>query len=229
MCGMGKTGTMHAWEQEGIRGPDIQTIGKALGAGFVPLSGVLLNQRIFDALAGGTGILAHGHTFQAHPTACAAALAVQKIIKRDNILENVKAMGSVLERELSHEMAGLPYVGDIRGRGLFWAVEFMLDPRTKTPFPVEHNFSNRIVEVSVELGLNVLGNIGKTGDIDVELIIISPPYIVCEKEIVEIVGRLRQAVDIVSTEYQELHGRESVGLALALNGVEEIQQYRSAL
>lgn len=65
MCGMGKTGTMHAWEQEGIRGPDIQTIGKALGGGFVPLSGVLLHQKIFEALANGSKGLLHGHTFQA--------------------------------------------------------------------------------------------------------------------------------------------------------------------
>lgn len=203
---MGKTGTMHAWEQEGIRGPDIQTIGKALGAGFVPLSGVLLNQKIFDALASGTGILAHGHTFQAHPTACAAALAVQKIIKRDNVLENVKAMGRVLEQSLNREMAALEYVGDIRGRGLFWAVEFLLDPVNKTPFPVEHNFSNRIVEVAAELGLNVLGNIGKTGEIDVELIIVAPPYIVNQKEIVEIVRRLKESTEIVAQEYRQVHG-----------------------
>lgn len=64
MCGMGKTGTMHAWEQEGIRGPDIQMIGKALGGGFIPLSAVLLHQGVFDTLAGGSGALAHGHTFQ---------------------------------------------------------------------------------------------------------------------------------------------------------------------
>jgi adenosylmethionine-8-amino-7-oxononanoate aminotransferase len=228
---MGKTGTMHAWEQEGISGPDIQTIGKALGAGFVPLSGVLLNQRIFDALVGGTGILAHGHTFQAHPTACAAALAVQKIIKRDNVLENVKVMGKVLERELNEEMAGLPYVGNVRGRGLFWAVEFMLDPVKKTPFQVKDNFSNRIVEVAVQLGLNVLGNIGKTGDIDVELIIISPPYIVNKEEIREIVKRLRLSVDIVAREYQDLHGTRILKEeALEAGGLEgEIQEFRSTL
>jgi adenosylmethionine-8-amino-7-oxononanoate aminotransferase len=205
MCGMGKTGTMHAWEQEGIRGPDIQTIGKALGGGFVPLSGVLLNQKIFNSLAGGSGVLAHGHTFQAHPTACAAALAVQKIIKRDQILENVKAMGKILERELYHELSDLPHVGDIRGSGLFWAVEFILDPIKKTSFPVELKFCDRIVEVAVELGLNVLGNLGKTGEIDVELIIISPPYIVNENEIKSIVGLLKEAVCIVTDEYRVDH------------------------
>ena len=223
---MGKTGTMHAWEQEGIRGPDIQTIGKALGGGFVPLSGVLLNQKIFDALAAGTGILAHGHTFQAHPIACAAALTVQRIIKRDHILENVKAMGEVLERELFKQMSGLPFVGDIRGRGLFWAVEFILDPIEKAAFPIEHKFSDRIVEVAVELGLNVLGNLGKTGDIDVELIIISPPYIVTEDEIKSIVRLLRKAAGIATEEHVAKYGTRKVKEIIAQP---ESVAYRSAL
>jgi adenosylmethionine-8-amino-7-oxononanoate aminotransferase len=199
---MGKTGTMHAWEQDGIDGPDIQMIGKALGGGFVPLSGVLLRQKIFDGIAGGTQVLAHGHTFQAHPTACAAALAVQRIIKRDDILGNVKAMGRCLESELRQQLGHLPYVGDIRGRGLFWAVEFILDPRTKSPFPREHNFSNRIVEIAAELGLNVLGNLGKTGELDVELVIISPPYIVTRSEIEAIVDILKTAVGGVTRDYE---------------------------
>ena len=194
---------MHAWEQEGINGPDIQMVGKALGAGFVPISGVLLRQKVFDGIAGGTQILAHGHTFQAHPTACAAALAVQRIIKRERILENVQAMGQSLELELRQQLRHLPYVGDIRGRGLFWAVEFVLDTATKTPFPREHNFSNRIVEVAAELGLNVLGNLSKAGEIDVELVIICPPYIVTREEIKTIVELLKTAVGIVTKEYEQ--------------------------
>ncbi|KFY53122.1 hypothetical protein V496_07889 [Pseudogymnoascus sp. VKM F-4515 (FW-2607)] len=200
MCGMGKTGTMHAWEQEGIS-PDIQTIGKALGGGFVPLSGVLLNQKIFDTLAGGTGVLAHGHTFQAHPTACAAALAVQKIIKRDNILNNVKAMGQLLQAELHREISQLPHVGNIRGRGLFWAVEFMLDPAKKTAFSAKDNFSNRIVEVAGQLGLDILGTLGKTGLYDMDFVIIAPPYIVTASEIKIIVKLLKKAICMVVDDF----------------------------
>lgn len=200
MCGMGKTGTLHAWEQEGIS-PDIQTIGKALGGGFVPLSGVLLNQKIFDTLAGGTGVLAHGHTFQAHPTACAAALAVQKIIKRDNILNNVKAMGQLLQAELHREISRLPHVGNIRGRGLFWAVEFMLDPAKKTAFSTKDNFSNRIVDVAGQLGLDILGTLGKTGLYDMDFVIIAPPYIVTASEIKIIVKLLRKAICMVVDDF----------------------------
>ncbi len=198
MCGMGKTGTMHAWEQEDIDGPDIQMIGKALGGGFVPLSAVLLNQKIFDGIAQGTQVLAHGHTFQAHPTACAAALAVQRIMKRDCILDNVKAMGCCLEAELRQELAHLPHVANIRGRGLFWAVEFLRDPASKTPFLVEDHFSDRIVDAAAEMGLNILGNLGKTGLIDVELVIIAPPYIVTEAEIHAIVQLLKKAIHVVT-------------------------------
>lgn len=215
MCGIGKTGTMHAWEQDCIDRTDIQMIGKALGGGFVPLSGVLLRQKAFDGIAAGTQVLAHGHTFQAHPTACAAALAVQHIIKRDGVLDNVKVMGRYLESELRQQLDHLPYVGDIRGRGLFWAVEFMLDTTTKTPFPRERNFSNRIVEVAAELGLNVLGNLGKTGELDVELVIVSPPYIVSKAEVKSIVDLLRNAIKIVTEEYELQYcrsGRRAHGL-----------------
>lgn len=177
-------------------------IGKALGAGFVPLSGVLLNRRVFNGLAGGSRVLAHGHTFQAHPIACAAALAAQKIIKRDHIMDNVRAMGRCLEAELRREIGPLPYVGDIRGRGLFWAVEFMLDPGDKVPFPAGSGFSDDIVDLAAAKGLNILGNLGKTGEIDVELCIVSPPYIVSEAEVEEIVRRLKEAILAAAQEYQ---------------------------
>ncbi|KAB8204092.1 pyridoxal phosphate-dependent transferase [Aspergillus parasiticus] len=121
ICRMGKTGTMHAWEQKQIRGPDIQTIGKALGAVFVPLSGVLLQEKIFQALSSGSGGLAHGHTFQIFLFMEHLMLEERKIIKRDNLIERFEYMGQKLEALLRKEIGPLPLVGDIRGRGLFWA------------------------------------------------------------------------------------------------------------
>ncbi|XEV05501.1 hypothetical protein FSHL1_010788 [Fusarium sambucinum] len=108
MCGMGKL-----------------MIGKALGGGFIPLSGVLLRSNIFDAIAEGSGGLARGPRFQAHPVTCAAALEVQRIIRDEHILTNIQRMGAVLERLLKDNIGQLDSVGDIRGRGLFWAVEFV--------------------------------------------------------------------------------------------------------
>jgi adenosylmethionine-8-amino-7-oxononanoate aminotransferase len=139
---------------------------------------------------------------QAHPTACAAAIAVQKIIKRDNLLDNVKEMGTLLESELRSQLSDLPYVGDIRGRGLFWAVEFVADTKEKNPFGVEDNFSNRIVETAMELGLNILGNLGETGKYYIDLVIISPPYIINQTEVRKIVELLKEAVLKVSDDYR---------------------------
>ncbi|ETS81093.1 hypothetical protein PFICI_06095 [Pestalotiopsis fici W106-1] len=194
MCGMGKTGTMHAWEQEDMRGPDIQTIGKALGGGFIPLSGVLLHHKIFDALSNGSKGLAHGHTFQAHPVACAAALAVQKAIENEKLLENVVAMGAVLEGLLKEHITPLNVVGDVRGRGLFWSVEFMLDGHERVPLPIESNFGARVVDRALNLGLNILGNLGQTGSVYVDHVILSPAYVVTEEELRQIVSLLRTAI-----------------------------------
>lgn len=211
MCGMGKCGTTHAWEQEGISGPDIQTIGKALGGGFVPLSGVLATRKVFEAVEKGSGVLAHGHTFQAHPTACAAAVEVQKIVARENLLDNVVQMGLLLEQELKIQITSLPFVADIRGRGLFWAVEFMQNPERRVPFERNANYSNQVVKVARGLGLNILGNLGDCGDIHVEHILLSPPYIVNAEEIREIVKRLKLAVQLVDREFSSAREPLEVG------------------
>ncbi|KAM0327058.1 hypothetical protein ACHAQA_006181 [Verticillium albo-atrum] len=202
MCGMGKTGTVHAWEQEGISGPDLQTVGKALGGGFVPLSGVFLHEKIFDALKAGSGGLAHGHTFQAHPAACAGAIEVQRIIQKENLLDNVVRMGKVLGRLLREQLGCLEFVGDVRGRGLFWAVEFMQDPQTREPFGPEAKFCDQVVVRALDLGLNILGNLGTTGEVHVEHVIMSPPYVVTEEELGRMVAILREAIMYVIVRFR---------------------------
>lgn len=125
MSGMGRCGTVHAWEQEGVV-PDIQTIGKGLGGGYAAVAGLLINEKIVQAIDKGTGAFRHGQTYQGHPIACAAALAVQKIIKEDGLLKNVKAMGALIQALLTHRLHDHPYVGDIRGKGLFWGVSLVI-------------------------------------------------------------------------------------------------------
>lgn len=121
MSGMGRCGTLHAWEQEGVV-PDIQTIAKGLGGGYAPISGVLIAEHIVQTMDKGTGAFRHFQTYQGHPIACAAALAVQRVIQEENLLENVKKMGDYLEKGLKERLGGHPHVGDIRGKGLFWGV-----------------------------------------------------------------------------------------------------------
>jgi len=121
MCGMGRSGTLHAWEQEGVV-PDVQTIGKGLGGGYAAVAGVLVGPKVVRALEKGSGAFAHGQTYQGHPVACAAGLEVQRIISEDRLVENVAKRGAYLERLLKARLADHPNVGDIRGKGLFWGV-----------------------------------------------------------------------------------------------------------
>jgi len=121
MSGMGRTGTLHAWEQEGIV-PDLQTIAKGLGAGYAPIGALLINERVVNAFKDGSGSFQHSQTYQGHPIACAAAFEVQQVIKDDNLLHNVNEMGEYLGKLMEEKLGNHKNVGQIRGRGLFWGV-----------------------------------------------------------------------------------------------------------
>ncbi|HUN44646.1 MAG TPA: aspartate aminotransferase family protein [Acetobacteraceae bacterium] len=194
MCGMGRTGTMHAWEQEGIA-PDLQVVAKGLGGGYQPIGGVLIGRKIVAAINAGSGGFMHGHTYQAHPVACAAALEVQRIIRGDNLLANVRAMGARLETALTERFGNHRHVGDIRGRGLFWALEFVTDRATKQEFDPALKLNERVKREALARGVAIYpmgGTIdGKRGD----HVVIAPPYIATASDIDTIVARLGDAVD----------------------------------
>ena len=114
--------------------PDIQVIAKGLGGGYQPIGGILVHGRVIEALSKGSGTFKHGHTYQAHPVACAAALAVQEVIRDEKLLDNTKAMGALLEQGLVERLGNHAHVGDIRGRGLFWAVELVKDRASKAVY-----------------------------------------------------------------------------------------------
>ena len=194
MCGMGRSGSMHAWEQEGIT-PDIQVIAKGLGGGYQPIGGILIADRIVQALANGSGGFLHGQTYQAHPVACAAALEVQKIIREDRLVDNVRAMGVKLELALTERFGNHRHIGDIRGRGLFWAIELVTDRASKRVFDPALKLNERVKAEGVARGVATYpmgGTIdGKRGD----HVIVAPPYIVTPSDIDAIVDRLGDAVD----------------------------------
>src|SRR5271168_5360194 len=126
MCGMGRTGTLHAWEQEGVA-PDIQAIAKGLGGGYQPIGAALVQGKIVDTMRAGSGSFQHGHTYLGHPLACAAALEVQHIIRDENLLDKVKERGKQLEQRLTERFGNHRHVGNVRGRGLFQAIELVED------------------------------------------------------------------------------------------------------
>ena len=194
MCGMGRTGTMHAWEQEAVA-PDIQVIAKGLGGGYQPIGGILIGDRIVRALANGSGGFLHGQTYQAHPVACAAALEVQRIIREDDLVSNVAAMGRRLESALQERFGNHRHVGDIRGRGLFWALEFVTDRGTKQPFDPALKLNERVKAEGLARGLAAYPMGGTIDGQNGDHIILAPPYTVTEADIDTIVARLGDAAD----------------------------------
>jgi adenosylmethionine-8-amino-7-oxononanoate aminotransferase len=196
MCGMGRTGTMHAWEQEGIS-PDIQVIAKGLGGGYQPIGGILAGRRAIEGLRAGSGAFMHGQTYQAHPVACAAALAVQRVIAEDDLLANVRAMGECLSAGLTERLGNHIHVGDIRGRGLFWAIELVADRASKAPFDPALRLHERIGTAAYERGLAIYPMGGTIDGTRGNHICIAPPYNATADNIAAIVERLGDAVDAV--------------------------------
>ena len=202
MCGMGRTGTLHAWEHDGVV-PDIQAVGKGLGGGYVPISAVLVNERVISAFKTNSQRFTHGQTYQSHPLACAAALEVQHILKDENLVENVRIMGAYLERLLREHLGDHPNVGDIRGRGLFWAIEFVADKATKEPLDPALKVANKLHDKGMTKGYDV-SIFHATGSADGGLggdhILLAPPYIVQKSDVEEIVDRVRRVVEDVFAE-----------------------------
>ncbi|CAH1689794.1 Adenosylmethionine-8-amino-7-oxononanoate aminotransferase [Hyphomicrobiales bacterium] len=194
MCGMGRTGTLHAFEQEGIV-PDILIIAKGLGAGYIPLGAVMCRDFVFEAFHKGSGAFIHGHTFVGHPVACAAALATQNVIREKNLVDASARQGRVLLERLAEVFRSHSHVGDIRGRGLFIGLELVEDRATNVPFAPDVQLNARVKRAAMDIGLLIYpggGTIdGRLGD----HILLAPHYILTEDEIETIVARLAVAMD----------------------------------
>ena len=195
MCGMGRTGTLHAWEQEAIV-PDIQSVGKALGAGYVPIAGVLLNHKVATVLYQGSGAFNHGQSFQGHPTACAAALEVQSIIRDEGLVANVEKMGALLLQCLRESLGNHANVGDIRGRGLFCAIEFVRDKQTKATFDPRSKVAMGIHTLGLRPPYNVslYPGSGTAGEGRGDHVLLSPSYRVSEDDVRLLVDRVAAVV-----------------------------------
>jgi adenosylmethionine-8-amino-7-oxononanoate aminotransferase len=194
MCGMGRTGTLYAVEQEGVT-PDLITIAKGLGGGYQPIGAVMAQQHIVQAMQQGSGFFQHGHTYLGHALACAASLAVQDVIRRDGLLERVRVLGAGLDERLRAALGEHPHVGDVRGRGLFMGVELVRDRATKQTFDPDLALHARIKREAMARGLMVYpmgGTIdGRQGD----HVLLAPPFIISEDELDQLTERLTGAID----------------------------------
>ena len=194
MCGMGRTGTLFACQQDGIS-PDIVTIAKGLGAGYVPIGAMLASRRIHDAIEGGSGAFQHGHTYHAHALAAAAAHAVLERLVDDGLVAGVHAKGEALVAALTERLGDHPHVGEIRGRGLFRGIELVGDRETKAPFDPDRKLHARVKTEAMARGLICYpagGTIdGRRGD----HILLAPPFIISQPEIDTLADRLTDAID----------------------------------
>ena len=194
MCGMGRTGTLFACEQDDVT-PDLLTCAKGLGAGYQSIGATLVAGRIFEAIASGTGFFQHGFTYIGHPTACAGGLAVQRAIEDEGLLDRVRERGESLRARLEERFGNHHHVGDIRGRGLFLGIELVAERASREPFDPARKVFARVRAEAMARGLMCYpggGTIdGKRGD----HILLAPPYIIENGQLDTIAERLGDAVD----------------------------------
>jgi len=194
MCGMGRTGTLFACEQEDIA-PDILTCAKGLGAGYQAIGATLVSGTIYDAIAAGSGLFQHGFTYIGHATACAAGLAVQRAIERDKLLANVVRQGASLRRQLEERFGNHNHVGDIRGRGLFLGIELVAERASRAPFDPALQLHARIKAEAMARGLMCYPGGGTIDGERGDHILLAPPFIVEDAHVVRIVEAVGEAVD----------------------------------
>jgi len=198
MCGMGRTGTLHAVEQEGLAHdevPDLMIIAKGLGGGYQPIGAVLAHERVIAPLRDGSGMFQHGHTYLGHPTACAAALAVQQVIERDDLLAQVRTRGAQLLATLQQRFAAHPNIGDIRGRGLFVGIELVRDRETKATFDPKKKLHALVKARAFANGLLCYPMGGTIDGQHGDHVLLAPPFIVSEAELQTLVDRLALSID----------------------------------
>ena len=196
MCGMGRTGTLYACDQDGIA-PDILCIAKGLGAGYQPIGAALCSAKIYGAIEQGSGFFQHGHTYLGHPMAAAAANAVLDVFFDQGVLDQVTPLGQDLQSRLEQAFGQHPHVGDIRGRGLFRGIEFVSDRDTKTPFDPALGLAVKLKKTAQANGLlcyPMAGTIdGRMGD----HIMLAPPFIMQNDDMDDLLAKLVKTVDDV--------------------------------
>jgi adenosylmethionine-8-amino-7-oxononanoate aminotransferase len=199
LTGAGRTGTWSALEPYGVL-PDIVALGKGIAGGYVPLSAVVTTRAIADALARGSGALAHAQTFSHHPVLCAAGVATLRYLREHRLIERCAELGRVLHQRLS-TLRDLPFVGDVRGRGLLAGIEFVADGASREPLPRSAAFAENFTQAALDAGLVVWPNVGHADGSNGDLVMLAPPFVVTEDQIDEIVHlfsrALRDAADRV--------------------------------
>jgi len=193
MCGAGRCGTWRALEHDGIV-PDIMAVGKGLAGGYIPLAATIFRKEVGDAILAAQGAILTGHTYSGHTAACAAGLAVQRIIERESLVSQVRIRGAELRRELQQALERFEEVGDVRGRGYLIGIELVRDRATREPFPAERALSHAVGTQALEDGLICYPCAGNVGGVRGDTLIVAPPYNAREAELSELIEKLSGAI-----------------------------------
>ena len=196
MCGMGRTGSLFACEQDGIA-PDIVTIAKGLGAGYQPIGAMMCTSKVYEAIEQGSGFFQHGHTYIGHPIACAAGLAVVSALLNRGLVARCGVQGEKLQTALVERFGQHPNIGDIRGRGLFRGLELVTDRETKATFDPKLRVHARLKKEAFEGGLICYPMGGTIDGVHGDHVLLAPPFIISDAQIGELVDKLGTAVDRV--------------------------------
>ena len=192
MCGMGRTGKWFAAEHYGVV-PDLLVLGKGLSGGTVALSAVATTTALMETVRANSGNFAHGGTFSHNGIACAAGLAAVGILEREKLVELAADLGRRIGERLRAALAASPHVGDIRGTGMLWGVEFVQDRQTLKPFPRSEKLTERLWQALFDQGVILYKSIGMAGT-DGDGLIVSPPFVITEDEIDLVVDTLRRTL-----------------------------------
>ena len=184
---------MFAYEQEDII-PDMVSTAKGLGGGYQPIGGLLCKEKIIEPIAKGSGFFQHGHTYMGHTAAVAGALATLEYLQKEQLVDRVHALGTNLISSLVSRLADNPFVGDIRGKGLFIGIEIVKDKQTKAPFDPNLKVHKMIKQLAMNKGLMCYP---MGGTIDGQLgdhILLAPPFIITEEHIQTISTKLTETI-----------------------------------
>ncbi|PQA94140.1 aspartate aminotransferase family protein, partial [Pseudomonas fluorescens] len=197
MAGMGRTGQLFAYADDGIV-PDMVAVGKGLAAGYMPISALLISEQVHSVMAQGSGVLGNGQTHVNHPLACAIALEVQQVIVGDELLAQVRQRGEQLRSWLKESLSDLDTVGDVRGRGLFVGVEFVQDRATKAPFKGGGAYAAALKQEALARGLLIYPGSGTVQGVQGNHVLFAPPFITREDELAQMVERFSAVVRAVA-------------------------------
>ena len=197
LTGLGRTGEWLAMDHGGVKA-DIVCLGKGLNAGYLPISGVLIDERVYESLRAGSGLFPLGHTHSNHPVAAAVANAVLDVLESDNLVSRAKLKGETLGKSLAKLMEKYDFICDVRGAGMLWGLELASSKSSLAPFPPEYLTADTLVQNAFEYGLVIYPSVGFAGRLGGDAVIVAPPLNISDEDLSAIVERLDSALALTA-------------------------------